>query len=559
MDFIDTIDPEERKALFQTYLAEAEEQLDQMEESLVALEAQPEDLATIEAIFRVAHTLKGNASSLGFPRVNEFAHAIEDVLQHLRDRTLLVTGELVSLLLQAVDALRRMVPDAVAGVEETHTAYATLLQRLLRKGASATEREEVSEQAATGQRRRPVGQGPADSTIGVNRTKTLRVDVEKLNRMLNLSGEIAIARGRLTEMLAKGAGRTEVQEARQALDVLFLNLQEEILKARMVPIGPVFRQFIRTVRDVARAHGKNARLVIEGEDVEVDTTVVEHLKDPLTHMIRNAVGHGIEPPDVRRAGGKDPCGQVTLRAYHDAGNIHIQVADDGAGLNRKRIVERARSQGIVMEPERLTDAEVYRLVFEPGFSTVETVTELSGRGVGMDVVQRNIQALRGSVTIDSQEGKGTTITIRLPLTLAIIEGFCVGAGGETYVIPLDAVVECLGLPEEEQSGIDGCGVINLRGQALPYLRLRHLFGLGETVSPREDIVVVQHGGRQAGLAVDSLYGETQVVIKPIGRLFRGLPGVAGSTILGSGRVALILDVPSLLREVEVREAQHVYA
>jgi two-component system chemotaxis sensor kinase CheA len=272
-------------------------------------------------------------------------------------------------------------------------------------------------------------------------------------------------------------------------------------------------------------------------------------------MIRNAVDHGIEPPHARKARGKDPCGRVTLRASHDAGSIVIQVADDGAGLDRKRIIERAMSLGIVAEPEKLPDAEIYGLIFEPGFSTAETVTDLSGRGVGMDVVRRNVDALRGSVAIDSRPGEGTTITIRLPLTLAIIEGFGVGVGDETYVIPLEAVLECVELPAQEQHQGNGHGVLYLRGRVLPYLRLRKLFALGDRAPSRENVVIVQHGDGQAGIAVDVLYGASQAVIKPLGELFEGLPGIAGSTILGNGRIALILDVPSLLRQAVGRQAQ----
>jgi two-component system chemotaxis sensor kinase CheA len=362
-------------------------------------------------------------------------------------------------------------------------------------------------------------------------------------------------------MLEERVGRVgeEVLEAHLETDPLYLELQELVMKARMVPVGPTFRQYVRTVRDMAAATGKSVRLLIQGEDVEVDTRVIEHLRDPLTHMIRNAVDHGIEPAHVRQARGKDPCGRVTLRAYHEAGSIVIQVADDGAGLDRERIVERAKSQGIVSEPEKLTDAEVYQFVFEPGFSTAETVTDLSGRGVGMDVVRRNVEALRGSIAIDSHPSEGSTITIRLPLTLAIIEGFGVGVGNETYVIPLEAVLECLELPAEEKPQGNGRGVINLRGKALPYLRLRNLFALDGETPHRENVVVVQHGSGQAGIAVDVLYGASQTVIKPLGELFQGLPGIAGSTILGNGRVALILDVPGLLRDALGRQVQPVGA
>jgi two-component system chemotaxis sensor kinase CheA len=530
-----------------------------MEEALVALETEPENDETLQTIFRVAHTLKGNASSLGYPRVAGFAHGVEDTLQHLRDRTIPVTGSVITLLLRAVDALRHMVPEAVAGNEEMSPGHEALLKLLGETGTMAVEEKAKAAAAlvAPERRQRSWGRRKDDIEAWKDRGRTLRVDIEKLDRILDLTGEIAIARGRLRQMLEERVGRAgeEVLEAHLEADRLYLDLQELVMKARMVPVGPIFRQYVRTVRDMAAATGKSVRLLTEAGDVEVDTRVIEHLRDPLTHMIRNAVDHGIEPPQGRQARGKDPCGHVSLRACHEAGSIVIQVADDGSGLDRERIVEQARSEGLVAEPEKLTDAEICRLVFEPGFSTAEAVTDLSGRGVGMDIVRRNVEALRGSVAIDSRQGEGTTITIRLPLTLAIIEGFAVGVGDETYVIPLEAVLECLELPAEEKHRGNGCGVIYLRGQALPYLRLRDQFALPGPPPPRENIVVVHHGGGQAGIAVDVLYGASQTVIKPLGELFEGLPGIAGSTILGSGRVALILDVPSLLREAVGRQSQ----
>lgn len=543
----------DHEAILHTFLDESEEHLCQMEEALVALETRPEDEETLQTIFRVVHTLKGNASSLGFPRVATFAHALEDTLQRLRNRTLSITGGLITLLLRAVDGLRQMVPEAVAGEEEMQPAHEELLKLL---AAPSTARADEAEKPAASERReRSWGRRKEDIPSWKDRGRTLRVDLEKLDRILNLTGEIAIARGRIRQMLEERVGRAgrEVLEAHLEADRLHLELQELAMKARMVPVGPTFRQFVRTVRDMAAATGKSVRLLIEGGDVEVDTRVIEHLRDPLTHMVRNAVDHGIEPPQVRQAQGKDPCGRITLRAYHEANSIVVQVADDGTGLDRERIVERARSQGIVAEPEKLTDAEINRIVFEPGFSTAKAITDLSGRGVGMDVVRRNVEALRGSVAIDSRQSEGTTITIRLPLTLAIIEGFGVGVGDETYVIPLEAVLECVELPADAKPQ-NGRGLISLRGQPLPYVRLRDLFALGGTCPLRENVVVVQHGSKQAGIAVDALYGASQAVIKPLTELFRELPGIAGSTILGTGRVALILDVPGLLREAVARQA-----
>jgi two-component system chemotaxis sensor kinase CheA len=314
-------------------------------------------------------------------------------------------------------------------------------------------------------------------------------------------------------------------------------------------VGPTFRQYTRIVRDVAQNHGKRALLILEGEDVEVDVSVIEHLKDPLTHMIRNALDHGIEHPETRKARGKGLSGKISLKAFHEGAHIVIQVSDDGAGLERSKIIERAKTLGTIADPEKLTDQDLYRLIFEPGFTTVDKVTDLSGRGVGMDVVHRNIEALRGSLGIDSEPGKGTMITIRLPLTLAIIEGFGVGIGEDTYVLPLHVVSECIEMPVRERSHNQPQGVINLRGEPLPYIRLRSWFELSSPRPKRENIVVVECDGVRAGLAVDSLRGARQTVIKSLGDQLRNLPGIAGSAIMGNGRVALILDISALIRDV----------
>jgi len=549
----------DRKEILQTYLVESLEHLTRMEEALVDLEARPEDEEALQTIFRGAHTLKGNSSTLGFSRTAEFAHVLEDVLQRFRNRTLPVTGKYITLLLNGVDALRKMISEAVAcdgtGSEEIAPAELEILKQLKEGSLAAEKSIEPAQTLSKNSRSREFGRRPEDAQAWAEQSKTLRVNIQKLDRMLNLTGEISIARGRFRQMLEEeNRDREDILEAHRQTDILFMELQELIMKVRMVTVGPLFRQYIRTVRDMAQAHGKTAHLVIEGADVELDTTVIEHLKDPLTHMIRNALDHGIETPEVREAAGKDATGCITLRAMHAAGNIVIQVEDDGAGLNRRRIVEKALSKGMVSESQNLSDEGIYQIVFEPGFSTAETVTGLSGRGVGMDVVRKNIEALRGSVGIESRGGKGTTITIRLPLTLAIIEGFGVGVGEETYVAPLDSVVECLEIPADEQRQSNGRGVINLRGKPLPYLRLRELFGLGGHSPQRESIVVVGQEGQQIGLVVDMLYGESQAVIKPLGRIFHTLPGISGSTILGNGRVALILDVATLLRNVTEREA-----
>jgi len=554
----------DRELLTQTFLAEAEETLARMEQALVALEATPGDDELLHAVFRDAHTLKGGASLVGFDPVRDLAHDLEDVLERLRNRSLTVTDTLVTLLLRSVDVLRSALTDAAGGSATPSQAVLTFRSHLADAAQAAGGAAPAAGGDAPPHSPRDGGEGGAsggdggapEPAIPHAASRTLRVDVGKLDRMLDLSGEIAIARGRLTELLERrGGGADDALEAHRDADRLYLDLQELIMRARMVAIGPTFHQHVRTVRDVATAAGKHARLVVEGEDVEVDTAVVEHVRDPLTHMVRNAIDHGVEPPEVRRARGKDPVGRVVLRALHDAGSMVIQVEDDGGGLDKEKIAAKAVALGLAADAARVTDDDVARVVFEPGLSTAEKVTEISGRGVGMDVVRRNVEALRGAVSIESEPGRGTTVTIRVPLTLAIIQGFKVAVADETFILPLDAVVECVELPPEETARAAPWGVIELRGKPLPFLRLRDHFALAGARPARENVVVVRHGALAAGFAVDVLHGESSTVLKPLGRLFKGVVGVAGSSILGNGRVALMLDVAGLLRETLKRAAQ----
>ncbi len=544
-------EPITREMILKIFIAESEDYLKQMEEALLGLELRPGDQKLIQAFFRSAHSLKGNASSMGFVGLADLAHSIEDVFQGIRNGNRLIDTELISLLLRALDLLAQMVKNSLEGIEAAPPEYAEMLKKL---GAAASGGDAVESVRETNPQ--PSGPPPERRAEGpippTSRGRTLRVDVNKLDRMMNLSGEIAIARGRFRQMIENGLTGGDPLEVYHSADLLFMELQELITQIRMVPIGPLFRQNGRYVRDLALAHQKQARLVMQGEDVEVDTTVIEHLRDPILHMIRNAIDHGIESPDKRREAGKDPCGLIVLKARHEAGNIVVQVEDDGAGPNRQAILGKAIAKGMASESQALADDEIFRFVFEPGFSTSETVSETSGRGVGMDIVRKNIDLLRGSVEMRPREGCGTRITIRLPLTLAIIRGFSVGVGDETYVILLETVAECLDLPVEDRHPNRREGIINLHGEPIPYLRLRHYFNLGGEPPRRESVVVVSHRGGKMGLVVDSFYGEGQAVIKPMGKLFQNFPGLAGSTILGNGRVALILDLPTLFEAVVAR-------
>lgn len=373
-------------------------------------------------------------------------------------------------------------------------------------------------------------------------SRSVRVDADKLDGLINLVGELIIA-GASASLVARRAHAAELQEALSKVTGLVEEVRDSALQLRMVKIGATFNRFQRVVHDVSRDIGKDIVLAIDGEDTELDKTVVEKIGDPLTHLVRNAMDHGIEAAEVRLARGKPAQGTVKLDAYHDSGSIVIAVSDDGGGLKRDKILAKAIERGLVEPGHHLSDDEVYKLIFEPGFSTADQVSNLSGRGVGMDVVKRNITALRGSVDVHSVEGAGTTVTVRLPLTLAIIDGFLVEVGQSVFAIPLDMVEECVAYAAEP-----GHDYTNLRGQVLPFIRLRELFEVQGARPKRENIVVLKHAGRKAGLVVDTLLGEFQTVIKPLGKMFAGVQCISGSTILGSGDVALILDVPALVQQ-----------
>ncbi|UNE63976.1 chemotaxis protein CheA [Xanthomonas oryzae] len=389
----------------------------------------------------------------------------------------------------------------------------------------------------------PPARAAADAGARNTDARSIRVDADKLDRMIDLVGELIIAVSS-TSANAQRTGDAQLLESASILAGLVEDVRESALQLRMVKIGGTFSRFQRVVHDVARELGKDIALVVAGEDTELDKSVVEKIGDPLTHLVRNAMDHGIEPADVRVARGKPARGTVGLNAYHDSGSIVIQITDDGGGLNRERILAKALERGLIEPGRQLSDRDVFAMIFEPGFSTAEKVTNLSGRGVGMDVVKRNITALRGTVEIDSTAGVGTTISVRLPLTLAIINGFQVGVGKSVFVVPLDVVEECVEFTPDYASDY-----IDLRGSVLPYVRLRELFALGGKTPSRESIVVIRQGAQRFGLVVDTLLGEWQTVIKPLSKVFAQVKGISGSSILGSGDVALILDVPSLIQQL----------
>lgn len=383
--------------------------------------------------------------------------------------------------------------------------------------------------------------------------RLIRVQADKLDQLIDLVGELVIA-GASANLLAQKSGQGTLVEATSVLSRLVENIRDSALQLRMVQIGETFNKFNRVVRDVSKELGKDIDLIISGAETELDKSVVEKIGDPLMHLVRNALDHGIEPAAVREAAGKPVKGRLELNAFHDSGSIVIEVVDDGGGLKADRIQAKAIEKGIIQPGQTLSEQEIINLIFEAGFSTMDKVSNLSGRGVGMDVVRRNIQALRGQVDVRTEAGVGSRFIIRLPLTLAIIDGFLTSVDKAAYVIPLDNVVECLDLREGDTRG----HMLNLRGEVLPFVRLREFFDVEGASPPRENVVVISAGGKKAGIVVDELLGEFQTVIKPLGSLFKHLRGIGGSTILGSGEVALILDVQALTQlATQTEERRHV--
>jgi two-component system chemotaxis sensor kinase CheA len=375
---------------------------------------------------------------------------------------------------------------------------------------------------------------------------SIRVGASKLDSLVDLVGELVIAQARLAQM---AASRDDAQLVAIAEDVgrLSAELRDNTLNIRMVPIGTTFGRFKRLVHDLAAELGKEIELATDGAETELDKTVIERLGDPLVHLIRNCCDHAIETPQAREAVGKPRGGTVRLMAYHSGPSVFIEIRDDGAGLDAAAIRKKAVEQGLIAADSSLSEREIHKLIFLPGFSTAKRVSNVSGRGVGMDVVKRSVEALRGSIQIESESGKGTTIRLKLPLTLAIIEGLLVAVGDANYVLPMSLVEECVELSGEDIANAHGSHLATVRGQRVPYLRLRDWFGISGERPPIEQIAITASEGQRVGLVVDGVVGQHQTVIKTLGRMYHDVNGLSGATILGDGTLALIVDVPALLR------------
>jgi len=409
-------------------------------------------------------------------------------------------------------------------------------------GSALAEQEHIREQRKTKQ--------------AAEAQASIRVPTGKLDSLVNMVGELVTVQSRLSRV-ALSSGNMEIVQIAEIVERLTAELRDNTMSIRMLPIGTTFSKFQRLVRDLSSELGKEIVLAAEGAETELDKTVIDRLNDPLVHLIRNSIDHGIEMPDARRGAGKPPCGTVRLSAVHSGANVLIRVEDDGAGLDPDVIYRKAVEKGLILPDENLTEKEIFFLIFAPGFSTAAKVTGVSGRGVGMDVVKKSIDALQGTIDIVSEKGRGTTVTLKLPLTLAIIDGLLVRIEGAFFVMPLSAVEECVELSRDEAEKSHGHNLASIRGEIVPYVRLRDRFRIEGTPPPIEQIVTTGIDGYRVGLVVDEVIGEHQTVIKSLGRIYRSVQEVSGATILGDGKVALILDLPKLVRNAEMDEkARH---
>ena len=551
-------DPE----LLQDFVLEAREHLGVMETQLLALERNPDDPEPTHACFRAIHTIKGVAGFLELNAVREVAHEGETLLDELRNGRLTVTPALIDVLLQTADFLEGEVAGVAASLagnpHEPQGSPVALLERLRNAGkqtsvaAATTQAVEVSVSDRAASQEPAIQSTPAvQKQAGGSRQastsggRTVKVDMEKLDYLADMVGELVVTQSMLRpEGVGRASADTPMVRNLVQLARITAEVQKTAMSMRMVPIGQMFQRLSRLVRDVSRQVGKAVELDLSGEEIELDRSIVEELGDPLLHMVRNSIDHGIETPAQRKELGKNLSGRISLKAKHDAGQVQIEISDDGRGLDRTRILAKARQKGLVGPNNSLSDAEILNLIFEPGFSTAEKVTDLSGRGVGMDVVRKQIQKLRGRVDVRSTPGQGSTFLLRLPLTLAIIDGLVIGIGTERFIVPIAAVKEVLRPTEEMIFTVEARKEMAMvRDSLLPLIRLHGWLG----VQPRSDklsdgiLIVVESHGKSYCLAVDELLGKQEVVIKSLGELMQNVPGIAGGAILGDGRVGLILD------------------
>lgn len=552
-------DPE----LLSDFVLESREHLAAIENRSLALEQDPGNSEAIHFIFRAFHTIKGLAGFLELDAVREVSHNVETVLDLARNGKLSITSHVIDVVLESADYLKTCVDGLDSRLHE-HEAPAAqdnsgLLDRVRNLMAGpqpgdAPEPEDVSELKAA-----PAHETESATAASASRPQTLpgeakavKVDTGKLDYLVDMAGELVIAQSMVRhdpDLAALKSPRLQRNLAQLAR--ITGELQKTSMSMRLVPIGQLFQRVARQVRDLSRKMGKPAELDIRGEETEIDRTIVEELADPLMHMVRNSLDHGIEDPDGRAAAGKQPVARIGLRACHQAGHIVIEISDDGRGLDAERILAKAMEKGLVGNPEHLSENDVFHLIFEPGFSTAQQVTDVSGRGVGMDVVRKQIQKLRGHVEIQSCAGQGATFTLKVPLTLAIIDGLVVGVGSERYIVPLFAVREMFRPAADTLFTVrDRAEMVMVRGNLLAVVRLYRKFEVKpRSEDPCQGLLIVAEGkGHRFCLMVDELIGKQEAVIKSLGETFKNIAGIAGGAILGDGRVGLILDLAGLIKE-----------
>ena len=540
--------------MIQDFLVEAREHLTNVEGRLLEIEQGVHTAETLNSAFRSFHTLKGLAGFLDFAVLQEVAHEVESLLDLARNGNLVLGPATVDVVLQSGDYLGvwlNYIESSSMGRAGSIPADHTPLVSRIRAAAvpDATAEPEAGASPDPGE---DSSASPAVVPTGARRSESavVKVDTSKLEYLVDMVGELVIAQSMLRHNPEIGGVRSpRLQRDIAHLTRVTAEVQKTAMAMRMVPIGQLFRRMTRLVRDLARKSGKQAELELIGEDVQLDRNIVEELADPLVHMLRNSLDHGLEGPDERLASGKPAAGRVRLKASHQAGLIVIELSDDGRGLNRQKILKKAIERGVVQPDAQLSDSEIYHLIFEPGFSTAEKVTDVSGRGVGMDVVRRNINKLRGRIEIISSSGTGTTFLLKLPLTLAIIDGLVVVVGQDRYIVPIFAVREMFRPVRENLFTVEGRGEMAMvRQKLLPVVRLSRRLGVpARSEDPCEGLMIVgESDNKTFCLLVDELAGKQEVVIKSLGVTFQDVRGIAGGAILGDGRVGLILDLPTLV-------------
>jgi len=578
--------------LVQEFLVESEELLQRMDQDMVTLETTPSDADLLNRIFRALHTIKGTSGFLGYEPVVRLSHRAEDVLNNLRKGEIRLTRRMIDALLAARDFLGKMLADIRKGqlgqyaiddlVSELEAVQKPekvpvlgdllvaeqviqpeAVQQVLAEQAAAPEHPKFGEVLVDKGLATPADVGNAlvrqkqiAEATSEPASQTMRVDVRKLDELINLVGELVLERNRLTQLsrdlsnakISGDALNSAFSLSTARLSFLTEELQAAGLRTRMVPIDAVFRKFPRLVRDVARSVQKEVELVMSGEDTEIDKTMVELIGDPLVHIVRNSLDHGVEKPEVRAAAGKPRAGTIRLEAQQEGDQIVIAVADDGAGIDPERISRKAVEKGLITAERvrALSKREILDFIFLPGFSTAEKVNDLSGRGVGMDVVRTNLKKMNGTIDLESHMGQGTIIRLRLPLTLAILPVLLVEVAEEVYGLPLRSVVETAHIQQDEVHRVEGIEVLRLRGETLPLLRLGKMFESATKKGGSDKVVILGIGERRVALLVDHLVGQESTVIKPLGSYLHGCSSLAGATISGDGRVRLVLDPAGLL-------------